>query len=121
MFHCNVKIISIPGFTQVLERGVKNPSRDQCSVRAYSVLADKSDSNNPPLKNLTPSASANAPLDSAGLKAKSETKDEYQGRTVDVLSETKKHLAQLSARNLSPLHATSTMVRNQAKQNFKVL
>ena len=92
---------------------MENPSRNQCSVRACSV-ADKSDSNNPPLKNLTPSASANAPLDAAGLKAKSETKDEYQGRTVDVLSETKKHLAQLSARNLSPLHATSTMVRNQA-------
>ena len=98
---------------------MENPSRNQCSVRACSV-ADKSDSNNPPLKNLTPSASANAPLDAAGLKAKSETKDEYQGRTVDVLSETKKHLAQLSARNLSPLHATSTMVRNQAKQNLKV-
>ena len=97
---------------------MENPSRNQCSVRACSVLADKSDSNNPPLKNLTPSTSANAPLDR--LKTKSMTKDEYQGRTVDVLSETKKHLAQLSARNLSPLHATSTMVRNQANQNLKV-
>ena len=99
---------------------MENPSRNQCSVRAGSV-ADFGDSNNPALKNLTPSASSNLPalVVMAGLKANTASKDEHQGRNVDVLSETKEQLAQLSASNLSPLHATATTVRDQAKKKFE--